>query len=182
MKSFVRVLSIIFIGLCFYFQNTPVQAEVIDKIVAILDEDLILLSEIQEGTRKPVVKVIANLDTSGNIEQDALQYIIERHLLLREVQYLAFPKEKELVKSLAIQYIINTYYNQDAKTFAEKVQAQRITEAEIEQELTLYMKGVDYIRRKNRFSADIDEPNVVLNLFQKWVEDLQAQVKIQTSF
>ena len=128
------------------------------------------------------VKVVANLDGSVNIEQDALRYMIERRLLLREVQYLAFPEEKDLDRSLATQYIINTYYHKDAQAFAAKVQVQGVTDAELEQELTLYLKGIDYIRRKSRFNADIDNPDVVLDLFQKWIEDLQARAKIQTSF
>ena len=168
--------------MCSYLWSPPIRAEIIDKIVAILDEELILLSELRECISKPVVKVVANLDGSVNIEQDALRYMIERRLLLREVQYLAFPDEKDLVKSLATQYIINMYYHKDAPAFAAKVQTQGIADAELAQELTLYMKGIDYIRRKSRFNADIDNPEVVLDLFQKWMKDLQARAKIQTSF
>jgi len=160
----------------------PVQAEIIDKIVAILDDELILLSEVQKHIRKPVVKAVVNLDPSIDMQQAALRYMLERHLLLREIQYLAFPRERELLRSLATQYIIDTYHNKDVQAFAEKVQAQGITEAEIEQELTLYMKGVDYIRRKHRFTEDIDDPDIVLELFREWVADLQAQAKIQTLF
>ncbi len=182
MKRFVIIVGTVLVGIYFFLQNTPAQAEVIDKIVAILNEELILLSEVRECMRKPSVRVLANLDASVDIDQDALRYIIERQLLSREIQYLAFPREEELIKSLAIQYIVNTYHSKDTQTFAEKVQAQGITEAEIEQELTLYMKGIDYIRRKYRFSADIDDSDIVLNLFQQWIKDLQAQAKIQTSF
>lgn len=180
MKNFIPILWIICVAISFCFQSTPVQAEVIDKIVAILDEELILLSEIREWSRKPVTRVMVNLEASTAVEQDVLQYIIERQLLQKEIQYLAFPKEKEFVKSLATQYIINTYHNKDAEAFAAKVQAHEITEAELEQELTLYMKGVDYIRRKYRFSSNIDDPAVVLDLFQKWVKDLRAKAKLQT--
>lgn len=182
MKSFVVIFCLCCGGISFCFQGTPVQAEVVDKIVAILDEELILLSEVRECIGKPVVRVIANLDATGDVEQDVLRYMIERQLLLRRIQYLAFPKEKELVQTLATQYIINTYHNKDAQAFAEKVQTQGITEIEIEQELTLYMKGVDYIRRKHRFTEDIDNPDVVLELFRKWVKELQTQAKIQTLF
>ena len=162
MKSFVVIFCLCCGGISFCFQGMPVEAELVDKIVAILDEELILLSEVREYTKKPVARVIANLDASGDVDQDVLRYMIERQLLLRRIQYLAFPKEKELVRTLAIQYIINTYHNKNAQAFAEKVQTQEITEIEIEQELTLYMKGVDYIRRKHRFTEDIDDPDVVL--------------------
>jgi hypothetical protein len=182
MKSFVVIFCLCCGGISFCFHGTPGEAEVIDKIVAILDEELILLSEVREYTEKPIARVIANLDASSDVDRDILRYMIERQLLLRSIQYLAFPKEKELVQTLATQYIINTYHNKNAQAFAEKVQTQGITEIEIEQELTLYMKGVDYIRRKHRFTEDIDDPDVVLELFREWVGELQAQVKVQTLF
>ena len=132
MKIFVVIFCLCCGGISFCFQGTPVEAEIVDKIVAILDEELILLSEVRECTEKPVARVIANLDASGDVERDVLRYMIERQLLLRRIQYLAFPKEKELVRTLATQYIINTYHNKNAQAFAEKVQTQGITEIEIE--------------------------------------------------
>ena len=182
MRSFVIIFCLCCGGISFCFQGTPVHAEIVDKIVAIVDEELILLSELRESTANPVIRVVANLETSGDIERDVLGYMIERQLLLQRIQYLAFPRENELVKTLATQYIVNIYHNSDMQAFAEKVQAQGITETELEHELTLYMKGVDYIRRKHRFAEDIDDPEVVLELFQKWIEELQAQAKIQTLF
>ena len=164
------------------FSNPFARAEVIDKIVAVLDDELILLSEVREYMEKPVVRILANLANSTNIEQDALQYIIEHRLLLREIQYLAFPKEKELAMALATQYIIDTYYNKDTQDFEQQLQTEGITDTELEEELTLYMKGVDYIRRKYRFNADIDAPDVVLNLLQAWFKDLKVRTKIQTLF
>lgn len=182
MKNFVVMFCLWCGGLSFCFQGSPVQAEIVDKIIAILDEELILLSEVREYTENPVVRVLANLGASGDVDRDVLQYMIERQLLLQRIQYLAFPKEEELVKTLATQYIIDTYHNKETQAFAEKVHAQGITEIELEQELTLYMKGVDYIRRKHRFAEDIDDPDIVLELFREWVGELQAQAKIQTLF
>lgn len=182
MKRFVVMFCLWGGGISFCFQGIPVQAELVDKIVAVLDEELILLSEVRECTENPVARVLANLDTSSDIDQAVLQYMIERQLLLLRVQFLAFPKEKELVKALATQYIIDTYHHKDTQEFAEKVKTQGITELEIEQELTLYMKGVDYIRRKHRFTENIDDPDIVMKLFREWVEELQAQAKIQTLY
>jgi hypothetical protein len=182
MRQFLIIVWIVCEGIGFCLQDTPVRAEIVDKIVAMLDDELILLSEARECIKNPVARVIANLDASSDIEQDALRYLIEQRLLRREIQYLAFPKETELVRSWATTYIITTYHNKDAQTFAEKVHAQGITDAELEQELTLYMKGIDYIRRKYRFNVDITNPDVVLNLFQQWMKDLQAQAQIHTSF
>jgi hypothetical protein len=104
--------------------------------------------------------------------------MIERQLLVQEIQYLAFPREKEVVRSLALQYIVNTYHQQDMQAFEKSVQAYGITEAELEQELAVYMKGVDYIRRKYRFSEDVENPERVLELFRAWLEELRNQTDI----
>lgn len=182
MKNLIVVVLVYCVGIGVLPGSTPGKAEVIDKIVALLDEELILLSEIRENTEKPAGRILANLDNSTNIDRDALQYVIERRLLLREIQYLAVPKEREVVRDLAAQYIINTYHNQNTREFKQQLEAQGITQAELDEELMLYMKGVDYIRRKFRFNVDINDSEVVLNLFQKWVEDLKAKARIQTSF
>jgi hypothetical protein len=42
------------------------------------------------------------------------------------------------------------------------------------------MKGLDYIRRKYRFNADVDDPDVVLKLFQQWLDELHAKAEVQT--
>jgi hypothetical protein len=177
--KFVVIVGIV-VSCC--LQNTLAHAEVVDKIVAILDEELILLSKVRECLNNPAARMLANFDASSDQEQAALHYLIEQQLLRREIQYLAFPKEKEVVKSLATTYIINTYYHKDAQAFAEKVRTQGVPDEALEQELLLSMKGIDYIRRKYRFNADIDKPDIVLNLFQQWVKDLQARAKIQITF
>lgn len=155
------------------------QAEVIDKIVAILDQDLILLSEIREQTAKPETLIIANVQTSAQPEQDALPYLLERWLLEREIQYLASPKETERMKKLALTYLALTYKHGTAEELLNKLHQAGISEASIESELMLYMKGMDYIRRKHRFNADIDTPQVVLELFQDWIKTLNANAKFQ---
>ena len=179
---FIGIMSVWFVtvGLC--LEVPFAQAEIIDKIVAILDDELILLSEIRECIEKPSVQLIANLGTSSDREQDALQYMIERRLLQKEIQYLATPKDREPILSVAKRYLINTYYDENTQAFDQQIQVRGMTEANLEEELELYIKGVDYIRRKYRFNADIDDPDVVLNLFHKWLKELKVKAKIQTSF
>jgi len=145
-----------------------------------LEGELILLSEVREAAARPVVQVLVNLDASVQVEQDVLSYLIERRLLSREIQYLAFPKEAERIKTLATQHIITTYYQGDEGTFADRLSLHEITDTQLEQELTLYMKGLDYIRRKYRFNADVDDPDVVLKLFQQWLDELHAKAEVQT--
>jgi hypothetical protein len=158
--------------------GVPVRAEVIDKIVAILGEAVILLSEVREHARMPVVQAVAAIGDANNIEP-TLRYMIERQLLIQEIQYLAFPREKEVIRSLVLRYIINTYHQQDKQAFEERVRASGVTEAELDQELAVYMKGIDYIRRKYRFSEDVENPDVVLKLFQTWLEELQNKTDRQ---
>ncbi len=179
MRNAAKILTFCWIGASLFLISLATHAEVIDKIVAILDGELILLSEIREQAEKPVVQVLANLNTPDVLEEQALSYLIERHLLKQEIHYLAFPKEKAFTKSLAIDYIIITYRHGSLAKFETLVQANNISEAALEEELTLYMKGVDYIRRKYRFNTDIEQPDVVLNLFQQWLKDLKAKARIQ---
>lgn len=181
-KCAVIVIYLICVGLGAAFWSVPVRAELIDKIVAILGNEVILLSEVRECAEKPVVQVIAALGDSSDVEQAALRYMIERQLLVQEIQYLAFPRDKDVVRSLALQYIVNTYHQQDIQAFEEHVRTYGVTQSELEQELAVYMKGVDYIRRKYRFSEDVDNPERVLALFQAWLDELQNQTDIQIVF
>ena len=179
MKKIVVIMACLScLGLGAVSRSIPVRAEVIDKIVAILGDEVILLSEVLEYAEKPVVQVVAAIGNSGDIEQTTLRYMIERQLLAQEIQYLAFPRGKEVVRSLALQYIVNTYHQQDIQAFEKNVRAYGVTEAELEQELDVYMKGIDYIRRKYRFSEDVENPQRVLKLFQAWLEELRNQTDI----
>lgn len=173
------IVGIALLGFSEYFGDFPLRAEVIDKIAAILDDELILMSEVQQMTDQPIVKILANLDGSTANRQDGLQYVIERRLLAREVQYLATPKELEPLKSLAMQYITNTYHQQEQQQFEQQLETSGVSEAELNEQLMLYMKGFDYIRRKYRFNADIDDQEVVMNLFEQWIKDLKAKAQIQ---
>lgn len=164
----------------FFFFGLPVaRAEVIDKIVAILNNEIILLSDLHDVMENPAVNVLVHLDSANSEMQDVLQYVIEQQLLAREIQYLATPKDLETVKSLAIQYIVDTYYQQQRQVFDQQLAASGISETQLNDELLLYMKGVDYIRRKYRFNADIDNQDVVMNLFQQWVKELKTKTQIQ---
>ncbi len=152
-------------------------AEVIDKIIALLDHDLILLSEVREQTAKPATLIIANVAASA--ERDALPYLVERRLLEREIQSLAYPKDKERMEELALAYLAETYRHGTADELRAKLEDAGISRASVEDELLLYMKGMDYIRRKHRFSADIESSSVVMELFQTWVKELHASIKLQ---
>ncbi|MBD3307133.1 hypothetical protein GF339_11965 [candidate division KSB3 bacterium] len=176
---------IVLLALCCTLQvagnSPPAWAEVIDKIAAVLDEDLVFLSELREEAESPVVKLLLNLDTTQNTTEDrVLPYVIERHLLLQAIQYLAPPKNQDLTMSLALRYLSNTYHDTEAPELEQQLEAAGISESALETEIMPYLKGIDYIRRKYRFTADIDAPEVVLNLFQQWINDLKAQTDIRT--
>ena len=160
----------------------PASSEVIDRIVAILDGDLILLSEVREHAIRPATRAVANLQTVETSEEDILHYIIERQLLTHEVEYLAVPRDLEQAKEFAIRYIVATYYQQDEQAFSNAVQTAGITEDELDRELMLYMKGIDYIRRKYRFNEDVEDADKVLSLYTNWLKGLKNQTTIQLVF
>ncbi len=175
-----RLIVACCVGMGILFGTVLASAEIVDKIMAILDEELILLSEVREIAAKPVNRIVANLESSPDVDKDALQYVIERRLLQQEIQYLAFPKEKDLVLALVTEYISASYHNNNMQSFEQQLQAQGITKAQLEEELELYMKGIDYIRRKFRFDADVNDPAKVLELFQSWIKDIKAHTEIHT--
>lgn len=181
MKRFVTI-AIFWIMSVFAEGWLPVSAELVDKIVATLNDELILFSEMQDVIQRPAAQMIANLRIAADQEHIALTYLIERQLLMQEVGYLAFPKDSERVKTLALQYVINAYHDKDAKEFESQLQEAGIADTALEQELMIYMKGMDYIRRKHRFGSDIDNPELVLNLFRQWLDALKAAAKIETDF
>lgn len=158
----------------------PVSAEVIDQIAAIVNADLILLSEVREASRQPAIQVIAHVNVTNNLAlQQTVRYLIERQLLTQEIQALAMPREQAFGRSVALRYIITTYYGDNAAAFAEQLRIHHLTEIDLDQELAAHIKGIDYIRRKYRFSDDVDKPDLVLERFREWVAELQAQVNPQ---
>jgi len=175
-RSIWHVMRLLVIALTV---SLAAQAEVIDKIVAVVNNDLILLSEVREHLARPAAQIVVAAETGVASEREALPYLIERKILTGEIQYLAFPKDRDFAWQLALQYLAATYQHQDAAAFAQRLQASQISPQALEDEFTLYLKGVDYIRRKYRFSADIDNPAIVFNLFEKWLVDLKAKMKIQ---
>jgi hypothetical protein len=178
MKTFCVLMACV-IAICAGWLAVPVRADIIDQIVAILDGDLILLSEVRELAMNPASRAVANLQQTSALEEKTLHYMIERQLLTREVRYLAVSREIATLKTLALQYIIERYHQQDAQAFSDVVQATGITGLELEQEVALYMKGMDYIRRKHRFSENIDNPETVVKLFEDWIDELRTQATIQ---
>lgn len=175
----IRMFISCMIGAAFLLTGLTIRAEVIEKIVAILDNELILLSELHEVMENPAVNVLVNLNGTTTNIQEVRQYIIERRILEREIQYLATPKALEPVKTLALHYIVNTYYQQQQQSFEQQLAASDLSEPQLNDELMLYMKGFDYIRRKYRFNANIDDQKIVMNLFQQWVNELKTKAQIQ---
>lgn len=172
-------IGLVMLGMLGGWPVAPAYADVIDRIVAILNEDLILLSEVREHAMQPAAQVVANLRTVTDPEDAPLHYMIERQLLAHEVQYLATPRETGLAKELALRYIVTAYHQQDRQAFSRAVQVAGISEAALEDELMLYMKGIDYIRRKYRFSEDIDNADRVFALFTNWLNELQDRATLQ---
>ncbi len=166
---------------CLLIVSMPdgLHAEVIDKIIAIFDQELILLSEIREQIARPATLIVANVPNSSQPEHDALPYILERRLLKREIQYLASPKEPTRMQELALTYLAIKYQHGTADDLRKKLEHAGISSASVEEELLLYMKGMDYIRRKHRFNDDIESPQVVIELFNTWMNELNAGTKFQ---
>jgi hypothetical protein len=155
------------------------EAELLDRIVAVLHEDVILLSEVREQTVQPAARAVANLRSGPTLEDETLRYMIERRLVAREVQYLAAPRDTDGARALAIRYVVAAYHSQDQPAFAQALQTAAVTDEALDEELLLYMKGVDYIRRRYRFSEDIDDADTVFRLFTEWLAELHAQAVIQ---
>lgn len=181
MMKIFRMLIICLACISWYYcwSTGFVQAEVVDKIVVILDAELVLLSEVREHASKATARAVANLLEAETLEESTLHYIIERRLLNREVQYLAVPREQESLKALAIRYLVKIYHQQDAQAFSNIIQEFGVTDDELEQEVALYVKGIDYIRRKYRFSKNVEDADVVLKLFENWLNELKTQATIQ---
>ncbi len=179
-----RIVKLCFlaIGIMCCWTAASVNSEIVDQIVAILNEDLILLSDIREQAIRPAARAVANLESEATLQDDTLHYLVERQLLAHEVQYLAVPRDIERTKELAIRYVAATYYRQESQAFFRAVQTTGITDAELEEELMLYMKGIDYIRRKYRFNEDVDDDDRVFALFTNWLNELRDQATLQMVF
>lgn len=175
----MKTVWIVWLWLCYLlFTGVSSHAEVVDKIVAILGDDVILLSEVQEFAAAPVVRILANLEAADNTERGALHYLLERQLLQREIQTLAISQDTDFLKAIALQYLSTTYHQHHRDVLVEKLRVQNIPESALDQELLTYLKGVDYIRRKYRFREDITDPEIILTRFREWIADLQAQADI----
>ncbi|HWP48729.1 MAG TPA: hypothetical protein VNM22_16355 [Candidatus Limnocylindrales bacterium] len=160
------------------------QRVLVDKIVAIVQNtDIITWSELREAANSKSLGFLLDLQGTPD-EKKVLEYLIENRLILHEIGYLSHRNVEPIELEVALRWIIKAYIQPGhslltREEFQKALEEKGISTQELKQLLEPQLRGIEYIRRKNRFTADIQDPEKVLELFENWIEELKKQGEIQ---
>lgn len=160
------------------------QRVLVDKIVAIVQNtDIITWSELREAANSKSLGFLLDLRGTPS-ENKVLQYLIENKLILHEIGYLSYRNVEPIELDVALRWMRKAYIQQDSSVptqeeFQKALEEKGISTEELKRLLEPQLRGIEYIRRKNRFTADIQDPEKVLELFENWIEELKKQGDIR---
>lgn len=146
LKSHAQLLVSALLGglLLMSFQATQAQTVMLDRVVAIVDEDLVLESELNNRT----LTVVERLQSQyGQLPpQDVLQRQILEQLIVERVQL-----------QLAKRYDINPGDAEVDQAIQRIIQSNRITQAELEADLRREGMSLDTLRKQIRTDLTINQ-------------------------
>lgn len=152
------------------FASSSLQAEVIDRVAAFVDNEAITLSELEESFKKSAaVEGLRTLREPGITRMEALNTIINRMLLLREAKKLRMEARDE-------ETLLREYIDLKVRAFI------RISESDIEafyKKNNQEFKGLKLGEVKEKIETYLREKEVNQSL-RHHIESLKAgsQIKI----
>jgi len=157
-------------------QAPPSEGVLVDKIVAVVNKDIIAWSEVKEAMASKPLRFLLSPQGAPK-EGEILQYLIENKLILQEVSYLSYLGTDPLELEVALKHTMKNYPTEDE--FRKTLEGNAISQEALKGLLEPQLRGVEFIRRRNRFTADVQDPGVVLQLFEDWLKGLKEKADIQ---
>jgi hypothetical protein len=164
-------------------QNPPSQGILVDKIVVVVnDKQIITLSEIKEALASKPLRFL--LDSQGTpTERKVFDYLIENKLILEEIGYLSHRHVEPLELEVALSWMMKLQGRNDTSStvddFRKTLEEKGFSIDTLNRFLEMQLRGIEYIQRKNRFTADIQDPKKVLQLYEDWLTELKKKGDIR---
>lgn len=181
----LKMLSQLFLIVFFsnpLLQAPPSQGVLVDKIVAIVNEtDLITWSQVREMMTSKTLRALLNPHIPK--EEEILQYLIENTLILQEIGDLSYHNTNPVDLEIAGKWIMKKYGQDNSfpteKEFDAILEQKGLSREELKKLLEPQFRGIEYIRRKNRFTLDVQDSEKVFQLFEDWLKELNKKAVIQ---
>jgi len=152
------------------------RAEIIDRILAIVDTQMITLSDVRAALRFRLVSEEVSADPVGA----ALQRLIDRRLMLAEVDRYAPPEPSESVISASVAAIEQRFG--DALAFEIALNQSALNREELRRHLRDSLRIDTYLRQ--RFASAVQGPGDDVEaqrtaFVRQWVEGLRRRGAVQ---
>jgi hypothetical protein len=130
-------------------------AEIIDRILAIADAQIITLSDVRAALKFGLVPEDVTTDPIGA----ALQRLIDRRLMLAEVERYAPPEPSEPAVNASVAVIERRY--KDALAFEIALNQSALTREELRRQLRDTLRIESYLQQRFSSAAQVSEDDVL---------------------
>jgi len=172
----MRLVRSIALALILMGTSTTGRAEIIDRILAIVDTQIITLSDVRAALKFGLVPAEVNTDPVAA----ALQRLIDHRLMLAEVDRYAPPEPTESAVTASVAAIERRYA--DALAFEIALNQSALSREELRRHLRDSLRIDTYLRQ--RFASAIQGPGEDVEaqraaFVRQWVEGLRRRGAVQ---
>lgn len=157
-----KILTLIALALCW---AVAAHADVVDRVVAIVNDDVITLSEVNEEG-KPLLKQVAETTPSGDLEsaleqarQKIIEQLIEKKLMLQEAKKAQLTVSEEEIDT-AFHAILERN-NLTPEQFDMQLETMGLTMAQYRSNLESQVLGSKLVSREIRSKVIIPESKII---------------------
>ncbi len=172
----MKALRPVAVALMLMGTSTIGRAEIIDRILAIVDTQIITLSDVRAALKFGLVPADVSTDPVGA----ALQRLIDRRLMLAEVDRYAPPEPAESAVTASVSAIEGRFA--DALAFEIALNQSALSREELRRHLRDSFRIETYLRQ--RFASAIQGPGDDVEaqraaFVRQWVEGLRRRGAVQ---
>jgi hypothetical protein len=172
----MRVLRWVAVAVTVLGISSAARAEIIDRILAIVDTQIITLSDVRAALKFELVPAEVSTDPIGT----ALQRLIERRLMLAEVDRYAPPEPAETAVAASMAAIERRFA--DALAFEIALNQSALSREELRRHLRDSIRIDTYLRQ--RFTSAIQGPGDDVEaqraaFVRQWTEGLRRRGSVQ---
>jgi peptidyl-prolyl cis-trans isomerase SurA len=150
----------------------PARAEIIDRILAVVDTQIITLSDVRAALKFGLVPEDVSLDPTGT----ALQRLIDRRLMLIEVDRYAPPEPTEAAVNASLAAVERRY--KDALALEIALNKSGLTREELRRHLRDMLRVESYLQQ--RFSAAVQvSDDDVLRYYREHSEEFMRDGQLR---
>ena len=149
------------------------RAEVIDRILAVVDTQIITLSDVRAALRFGLVPEDVSLDPTGTV----LQRLIDRRLMLTEVDRYAPPEPADLAVNASLAAVERRF--KDALAFEIALTQSGLTREELRRQLRDVLRIEAYLQQRFSTAVQVSDDEV-LRYYREHPEDFTLNGQLRS--